>query len=332
MPANIARSRKGLGIAALIGLALLLSACQSADKDLGGFNLNSAYTLAAGETRSGDQVVVARDIALAPDSSVDGDITLMGSQVTVRGRVTGDVTVVADRFVLGDEADISGDLVVCAKEFQRGAVASVGGKIKEECARSSRVSIANAVDSGWSNWRSSFWFRLGTALGGALFFGALSALLTAVLPRPLARMAASIYRAPAVAGGVGCLTILLALGVSAIYGLSLLLVLPVVLLPIVLLGWLVLGLLALLGWVALAQPTGVYVLQRLGLERQPPMLTAGVGGIVLALLLRVWGIFWFTAWIGLVIGAALASVGLGAVILTRAGSRPYVPRESPASR
>jgi hypothetical protein len=329
MPANIIRPRKGLWFGALLALALLLSACQSTAKDLGGFSLNSAYTLTAGETRSGDQVVVAQDITLEPDSSVAGDITLMGSQVTVRGQVDGDVIVVADRFVLGDEADISGNLVVCAKEFQRGAAAQVGGTIKEECARSSRVSVAKAVDSGWSNWRSSFWFRLGTAVAGALFFGALSALLTAIFPRPLGRMAASIYRAPALAGGVGCLTILLALGVSAVYGLSLLLVLPVVLLPIVLLGWLALGLLAMLGWVALAQPTGVYVLQRLGLERQPPMLTAGVGGVVLALLLRVWGIFWFTAWIGLIVGAALASVGLGAVILTRAGSRPYAPRESP---
>ncbi len=110
----------------------------------GRFQPESAYTLTAGETRSGDQVVVAQDITLEPDSSVAGDITLMGSQVTVRGQVDGDVIVVADRFVLGDEADISGNLVVCAKEFQRGAAAQVGGTIKEECARSSRVSVAKS--------------------------------------------------------------------------------------------------------------------------------------------------------------------------------------------
>lgn len=326
MPAKTSLSRRMRRLVMLVGVMLALSACQSAAQDLGGFSLRSDFMLPAGETRSGDQVIVAQDIVLAPGSAVDGDITLMGSRVTAGGQVTGDVIVVADRFVLGDEANISGDLVVCAKEFQRGATAQVGGTIKEECARSSRVSVAKAVDSSWTAWRESFWFRLGTAVGGALFFGALAALLTAIFPRPLARMAASVYRAPAVAGGVGCLTILLAVSFSALYGLSLLLVLPVVLLPVVLLGWLVLGVLALLGWVALAQPTGVYVLRRLGVEAQPPMLTAGVGGIVLALLLRVWSIFWFTAWIGLVMGAALGSVGLGAVILTRVGSRPYSPR------
>lgn len=327
MPAKTSLSRQLRRVVVLVGVMLVLSACQSTAQDLDGFSLRSDFTLPAGETRSGDQVIVAQDIALAPGSAVDGDITLMGSRVTAGGQVTGDVIVVADRFVLGDEAAIGGDLVVCAKEFQRSDVAQVGGTIREECTRSSRVSVTRAIDSGWANWRESIWFRLGTAVGGALFFGALAALLTAIFPRPLARMAASVYRAPAVAGGVGCLTILLAVGLSALYGLSLLLVLPVVLLPVVLLGWLVLGVLALLGWVALAQPTGVYVLRRLGVEAQPPMLTAGVGGIVLALLLRVWGIFWFTAWIGLVVAAALGSVGLGAVILTRAGSRPYTPSQ-----
>lgn len=328
MPAKSSHLRKGVWVAVLVGLALGLSACQSTADNLDGFSLNSSYVLTSGEVLTGDRVVIARDISLAAGSTLNGDVTLMGSQVTVNGRVEGDAVVVADRLVLGDQAIVSGDLVVCAKDFQRSDAAQVGGTLKEECSRSSRVSVSKAIDSGWARWREGIWFRLGTALAGALFFGALSALLTAVFPRPLARMAASAYRAPAVAGGVGCLTILLALGLSVLYGLSLLLVLPVVLLPLVMLAWLILGALALLGWVAMAQPAGVYVLRRIGVEGQPPMLTAAVGGVALSLLLRIWGIFWFTAWIGFVVAAALASVGLGVVILTRAGTRPYVPRES----
>lgn len=327
---SVKRSRlhTGMWLVLLAGLLLGLSACQSTAQNLDNFSLSSSYSLAAGETGAGNQVIIASDIALAPGSVVDGDITLMGSTVTVGGRVNGDVTVMADRLVLEDQADIAGDLVVCAKKFQRSEAAHVGGTVKEECQRSSRVSVGKAIDSGWANWRESVWFRFGTAIGGALFFGALSALLTAIFPRPLARMAALAYRAPGTAGGVGCLTILVVLGLSVLYGLSLLLVLPVVLLPVVILVWLALGVLSLLGWVALAQPAGVIVLRLVGIEQQPPMLAAGIGGIVLGVLLRVWGIFWFTAWIGLIVAAALGSIGLGVVILTRAGSRPYSPREA----
>ncbi len=116
---------------------------------------------------------------------------------------------------------------------------------------------------------------------------------------------------------------MVAVGLTIIYSMSLLLVLPVVLLPFVIVGWLIVGFLSLLGWVALAQPFGVWVVSRFGMDRQPRMVSAAIGGITLALLLRIWSIFWFTAWIGLLATIILGSVGLGAVILTHIGTRPY---------
>ena len=78
-----------------------------------------------------------------------------------------------------------------------------------------------------------------------------------------------------------------------------------------------------MGWTALAAPFGVWVFRLLRMDHQPRMVAAAVGGIVLALLLRVWSVFWFTFWIGLVASIILGSIGLGAVILTRVGTRPY---------
>jgi hypothetical protein len=63
--------------------------------------------------------------------------------------------------------------------------------------------------------------------------------------------------------------------------------------------------------------------RRLGMDHQPRMVSAAVGGITLALLIRVWSVFWFTAWIGILATIILGSVGLGAVLLTHVGTRPY---------
>jgi hypothetical protein len=60
-----------------------------------------------------------------------------------------------------------------------------------------------------------------------------------------------------------------------------------------------------------------------GIDKQPRMVTAAVGGIVLSLLLRLWSVFWFTAWIGVLATAVLGSIGLGTVILTHVGTKPY---------
>jgi hypothetical protein len=53
------------------------------------------------------------------------------------------------------------------------------------------------------------------------------------------------------------------------------------------------------------------------------MVSAAIGGVTLALLLRIWSIFWFTAWMGLLATIILGSIGLGAVLLTHIGTRPY---------
>ena len=100
------------------------------------------------------------------------------------------------------------------------------------------------------------------------------------------------------------------------------------------LGWFVISLLSLLGWVALAEPFGNRLFALFGIDPQPAIVTAAAGGIALTLLVRVWGLFWFTAWIGLLLTVVLGSIGLGAVVLTRLGTKPFPrpERDSAVSR
>jgi hypothetical protein len=306
----------------LLVLASLACASQSADK-VKGFDLQRSYTLKSGEQRSGDQVILAYDIKLNPGSVIDGNATLTGNSVTLGAEINGDAVVVADNVSVGDSAHVTGDLIVCSKNYEQSPAARIDGKVKEECTNSGSVSFSNTVESGWDAWRGSILFRVSSSIAGALLFGAVAALGTVLVPQPLVRMSESVQRSPWRAGGMGFLTMLVAIGLTVIYSISLLLVLPVILLPFVIVGWMIVALFSLLGWVALAQPFGVFLVRRLGMDRQPRMVSAAVGGITLALLIRVWSVFWFTAWIGILATVILGSVGLGAVLLTHVGTRPY---------
>ncbi len=310
-------------IGALAVLALIASACSSDSGGENGFKLSRSYQLKSGGQLHGDQVVMAVEIDLETGSQINGDVTLTGNTITLDTTIDGDVVVVSDKLTVGETAHITGDLVVCAKDFQRSTLARIDGNIKEECTNSGTVSASNVLESAWTSWQGSSFFRVSSVFVGSLLFGALAALSALAFPVPLVRMSESVQRSPVRAGGIGCLTMLVAVGLTVVYGISLLLVLPIVLLPFVMVGWMVILFFSLLGWVALAVPFGVYVTRLIGIDRQPRMVTAAVGGFVLALLLRLWSVFWFTAWIGILATVVLSSIGLGAVILTHVGTKPY---------
>jgi hypothetical protein len=310
-------------IGVLTVVALITAGCSSDSGDDEGFSLRRSYKLKSGAQLDGDQVVVAMNIDLGSGSQIDGNVTLTGNDITLAGAINGDVVAVTDKMLVDDTAHVTGDLIVCAKDFQRSPRALIDGEIKEECTDSGTVSAGNVLESAWDSWRGSSFFRVSSVIIGSLLFGALAALSALVFPAPLVRMSESVQRSPVRAGGIGFLTMLVAVGLTVLYGISLLLVLPIVLLPFVMVGWIVVILFSLLGWVALAVPFGVYLTRLVGMDKQPRMVAAAVGGIALALLLRLWSVFWFTAWIGILATVVLGSIGLGAVILTQVGTKPY---------
>ncbi|MBI5957135.1 MAG: hypothetical protein HY866_00270 [Chloroflexi bacterium] len=310
-----------LGVFLLLGLSSV--ACVNIANRGDGFNVAKNYELKSGKQLDGDQVIVAYDVDLQPGSSVNGDLTLTGNQVTFGGEVTGDAVIVADQLTIGDEVHVTGDMVICADSLTQSDTARIEGEFKKECGSSRRVSVSHLIESGWDSWRGSLFFRMSTAVIGSLLLAALSALVTAAIPRPLARMVEGVHQAPISVSGMGFVTILMVIGMTMIYIVSLQLILPVILLPVVMLGWLAVGLLSLFGWIALAGPLGRFVLRLLHVGKQPPMVAAAVGGLTLGLGLRIWSVFWLTAWIGLAVTVIVASIGLGAVILTRIGTRPY---------
>lgn len=328
-----ASRRRWLGpLSALIALMLAGLACNVGTEQAGRVFFERVFRVDVGDQVTGDQLVLAYEVDLRAGSTVDGDLTLTARNAQVNGAINGDLLIVADRLELGPQAQISGDVTACVSTLRRAAEAQIGGELQKKCSNDNSVSVGQLVDSGWDAWRGSVFFRFSTVLGGGLLFGALAALGAIVFPRRLVRMSEALYRAPLVAGGVGLMTIAVAVGLTLLYGLSLRLLVTLALLPIVVLAWVLLMLLSLLGWMALAGPFGVWLFRRIGLDTYPAMVPAAIGGVILALLLRVWSIFWFTSGIGVAATILVGAVGLGAVILTRGGTSPYTHHRRAAAQ
>lgn len=322
----MAQQRSGLRKFApwVVMLLLLLatSACSGGIALEGGIIVRDNYTLKNGEYLSEDQVIIANSIVLAPGSQAQGVITFIGHKVTLSSAIDGDVTVVAERLHLRDGASINGDLTLCASELIQDSGAVVSGTLREECSESD-ATIGSVVGDAVDAWQDSPLVRGITTLGVALLFGAMAALLTLVVPAPLARVSRSVRRAPLATGIIGLLAFLAFAGLTLIYVLSLVLILPLAMLPLVILGWLILVVLSAFGWIALAEPFGRFVLSLFGIEELPRFLEAALGGFGLAFFIRVWSLFWFTGWIGWLLVGILGSMAFGAVILTRLGRYHY---------
>lgn len=302
-------------------LLLVASGC-TGDIGLGSaLEIQDSYELTSGEQISGDRLIIANRVTLATGSSLDGTVTVIGDDVRMAGRILGDATVISESLQVSETAAISGDLRYCSSDAEI-PTGVVRGSLVQDCDKGD-VTLGSVVESGFDGWRDSLLVRGVTSLGSALLFGGFAALLTLVFPAPMSRISRSIRRSPLAVGLVGGMTILTAIGLTIIYVLSLVLLLPLALLPLVLLAWVALGVITLLGWAAIAEQFGRLVMVRLGFDQLPRMVDAAAGGIILGIILRIWSLFWFTGWIGWILSFVIGSVALGGVVLTRLGRKLY---------
>lgn len=156
----------------------------------------------------------------------------------------------------------------------------------------------------------------------ALLSGLLAALLELLLPRQMRNVQYTIAASPVDAALVGFFSVLALITGSVIYVLSLFFIVPLVLLPVIILLWLVLLLLALIGVVILAAPFGQWLLGRRAVETVP-LVESAVGAFCLTGALGVLAALPIIGWLVTLLGCGIALTGLGALLLTRLGTRRY---------
>lgn len=307
----------------------------------------------------GDLVVLASEIVLEPGSHVSGNAALIGGTISIHGAIGGDLSAIGEKLTLeagglveGDASlmaeetslagSIGGDLLVHGDSLALAPDTTVGGSFTS-CApivnNGAGISVTACADDGTIEpFASLIALRspqitvpaaphplmtlVGAAIGSVLLVGT-TAMAVVVFPLQISRIEEALRTRPQHLGGVGLATYVLAIGITVgvIIALALVPTLGLLLIPVYLIiGLALLGLMAA-GLVTLALIVGEWILRRASRTPMPPLIAALVGSMALSAVISTIVLLPF-GWMfdALAIGA-LNSVGLGAALSTRLGTR-----------
>ena len=264
-----------------------------------------SYTLGEGETLNSNLVVFGGNVAIEEGATVNCSVVVLGGNVEIAGAVDEDVTVIG------------------------GELSAVGGSIS----RDEGAEVKGGETQGF-NWEGSRPFRflpipfrfvdpvfyvVQAALNvvfSAIAMGLLALLVVLFWPDQTARVSAAVTTAPVASGGLGLLTLI------AVPVLIVVTAITICLSPFSAVGALVFAAAILFGWMALGMLVGARLTAALNLRNLSPAVSAGIGTLLFTLAANVIG--WVVPCVGWVVPVMLAAIGLGAVALTRFGTRPYL--------
>lgn len=279
--------------------------------------LGSSFTLLAGDRMEGDLVVLGGNVELQEGSVLDGDMLVIGGNAVVGNNITGDIAVLGGNVDLLNPAEVEGDILSLGGNVEVAERATVQGNIIDETGRT--LPLGPRLIPGFSPSRpdvsfgrsvlvSIIWFIFRT-----LLISALAVLVVIFWPEAAERTATAIVGHPAAAAGLGVLTLLVAPILLA------LMLVTILLSPISLLGGLLLIVAAVFGWIAFGLEIGDRLGDALSWEMHPAA-AAGIGTLLLTFVAGGLGMIPCIGWLAPFL---VASLGVGAVILTRFGSREY---------
>lgn len=298
--------------------------------------LGSNYTLREGETLDGSLIVMGGNATLQSGSLVRRDVVILGGNLLVQGTVGGDVNVVGGLVTLESGAVVEGDVNTLSGQLLRDEGAQVEGEINDSLALALPFIYANPARIEIPNFNGELVAPFTTAsplstgigiVGGILwwlgrsFIWAILALLVGLfMPQHAQRAASAATAKPVVAGGLGCLTLLIAPAVLF------LLILTICGIPIGLLGLFFLLAAWAFGIIALGLETGKRLARLLKQDWALPV-SAMAGTFLLTLLVN--GVGALVPCVGWLAPVLVGMVGLGAALVTRFGAQalPDAPVE-----
>ncbi len=306
--------------------------------------VGSSYTLKDGETLTDGLVVVGGSATLKSGSTLQGDLVVVGGSALIEKGATlsGAVVVVGGGLTLDDE--ISGDAVIIGGPASletnahiHGNLVTIGGTVaKADGARVDGDSIDNvtppaapslpSLPQPLASGQPGVIFTALKILLNATLLAALAALLALFLPAQLRRISETVVHQPLMTGGMGILTWILfvvavvALGLFSIFIITLFLTVPLLLVVV-----LMMVAAAVFGWLALGAEVGERLIA-LTRHEWPLAASAALGTFLLTLVANSIGTIPCVGW---VLDAVISLMGLGAVLMTRFGTRLPLVSASP---
>jgi hypothetical protein len=280
------------------------------------FSAGGSYTLQKGVTLDGDLCVLGGFAQVDEGATVDGDVFLVGGTLQMDGTVTASIQAAGGIVTLGEGSTVGGDINLMGGKVVGLDSAEVVGEVNRIGQGVIPLSIQGTTPAPASDKGNPFLKALWLPLRSFLW-AALAVLAALFLPRQLGRIGHTASQHFLAAGGIGLTGVLI--GVVSV----ILLALTLICLPfsfLVLLGFLA-------AWVAGLLAISMEIGDRLAKlikKTWAPAVSAAIGAILLTLLLN--GIALVVPCLGLLPGFLVGCVGIGALLLTRLGTRAYPPQ------
>jgi len=314
----------------LILLILLLAPVAVAAADGPGpddqFVFGSSYTLHSGETISGDLVVFGGSARVENGSAVQGDVAVFGGSADIDGYIRGDIAVIGGSLSLGPNAVVNGDAVSLGGSISRHPDAVIEGDVDSGPAQGWEPDIprldglreSRTAHGGFGGWILGYFLGGLSAVAVAALLAALGVLLLVLLPAPAERVLDAVETSAGVSFGFGFLVAVLSAPIL------ILLAFTICLSPLAAVLGAILTVTLLFGWLVVGWRLGKWVLQLLKAKQSTPILEMVVGVAALTFLWRLPGVIPCIGWFfSLLVLIMAGSIGLGAVGLTRFGTRSY---------
>lgn len=273
-------------------------------------------TIAAGESVD-SFLAFGCNVHIEQGATVRGDVANFGGNLTLAGQVNGNIAMLGGNVSLQPSAVVHGNVAAIGGNVQRAEGATINGGVTNNGGNFAPPVPPDAPDAPVViGSRSPFGrvFDFGAnVLGGivtALAFAAIGALIVLFAPEPTKRIGDAVQAKPLNAVGVGCLTTLL------VPILGLLLVVTLIGIPVAFILSFAAFAAWLLGMVAIGYLTGEKILQAFKARDVLPVVAVILGVIVLTLISQISFIGWFVSFV-------IGLFGIGAVVLTRFGTRVY---------
>lgn len=251
-----------------------------------------------------------------PDSASVSNITLIGGDAHIKGKISRDVFVFVGNVKLEPSALVEGNVTTVLGSIKRQEGAQVKGRILEFNSSNLLTSIINAIFGlSRSIWRSTDWLWWSLSAAIVIFF--LQAFLVSTLPAQTENMFHGVARRP-----VGTLLIGLVVTI-AMFPAGILLFYSVVGIPLLLFLWALIFAACIYGKIAISLAIG-----NLFLQRERP----GVLAIIIGYTIYTMATFIRWYYIGQIIFVIANVVSVGACIRTLFGMKSPYQRLKRASR
>jgi len=275
------------------------------------------FSLHSGQTLNGNLSVVNGTTLLEAGSTVNGDVSIIQGHITAFGLITGDLSCINCSGNIADTAEIRGSLVSVGNDL----TVSSKAKIQQNSSINlpfklnlGNVNLNNLIQQFQQNQTPpTLVSKILLTIFVVLAMSALSVLIALLFPKGTRNVGGAIASQPLAAWGVGFLTVLV-VEIAAVIMLFTLVLIPVSLVA-------QLGLVAAIvyGYVALGCEIGYRLSVNSNLNWTEP-IAAGVGTLLLGLIVGI--VSWIPV-LGILILIITPFFGLGAVVLSIFGSKPF---------